>query len=199
MIILRDRGHYPTHPWAKSDTFHTHHVCEKYQIWPEVSNAFCTMVQSIAQVLYSLVLSMGADVAKIAAGGLSCFHCCPMWSFKKRMWVAISLPMGRNSIDVIKKPDVVNMITVDLKQKKVWGLKILFGCSAMGLSDPHWLGTVGTLYSTVYYSKYFIELNIDKSTQYVALWTHKRHPIPRPFGRAMECLLWVLQQKLIVL
>ena len=48
--------------------------------------------------------------------------------------------------------------------------------------------TVETLYSTIYYSKYFIELNFDKSTQYVALWTHKRHPIPRPFGRAMECL-----------
>ena len=59
--------------------------------------------------------------------------------------------------------------------------------------------TVETLYSTIYYSKYFIELNNDKSTKYVALWTHKRHPIPRPFGRAMECLLWVLQQKLIVL
>ena len=58
---------------------------------------------------------------------------------------------------------------------------------------------VETLHSTIYYSKYFIELNIDKSTQYVAFWTHKRHPIPRPFGRAMECLLWVLQQKLIVL
>ena len=59
--------------------------------------------------------------------------------------------------------------------------------------------TVETLYSTIYYSKYFIELNFDKSTEYVALWTHKRHPIPRPFGRAMECLLWVLQQKLTVL
>ena len=59
--------------------------------------------------------------------------------------------------------------------------------------------TVETLYSTIYYSKYFVELNLDKSTQYVALWTHKRHPIPRPFGRAMECLLWVFQQKLIVL
>ena len=59
--------------------------------------------------------------------------------------------------------------------------------------------TVETLYSTMYYSKYFIELNFDKSTKYVALWTHKRHPIPRPFGRAMECLLWVLQQKLTVL
>ena len=29
--------------------------------------------------------------------------------------------------------------------------------------------TVETLYSTIYYSKYFIELNFDKSTQYVAL------------------------------
>ena len=54
------------------------------------------------------------------------------------------------------------------------------------------LDTVETLYSTIYYSKYFIELNVDKSTQYVAFWTHKRHPIRRPFGRAMECLLWVL-------
>ena len=59
--------------------------------------------------------------------------------------------------------------------------------------------TVETLYSTIYYSKSFIELNFDKSTEYVALWTHKRHPIPRPFGRAMGCLLWVLQQKLTVL
>ena len=56
----------------------------------------------------------------------------------------------------------------------------------------YYLYTVETLYSTIYYSKYFIELNFDKSTYYVALWTHKRHPIPRPFGRAMECLLWVL-------
>ena len=48
-----------------------------------------------------------------------------------------------------------------------------------------------TLYSSIYYRKYFIELNFDKSTEYVALWTHKKHPIPRPFGRAMECLLWV--------
>ena len=59
--------------------------------------------------------------------------------------------------------------------------------------------TVETLYSTIYHSKYFIELNTDKSTQYGALWTQKRHYIPRPFGRAMECLLWLLQQKLIVL
>ena len=36
--------------------------------------------------------------------------------------------------------------------------------------------TVETLYSKIYYSKYFIELHIGKSTQYVALWTHKRHP-----------------------
>ena len=39
--------------------------------------------------------------------------------------------------------------------------------------------TVETLYSTIYYDKYFIELNIDKSTQNVAIWTHKRHSIPR--------------------
>ena len=72
-------------------------------------------------------------------------------------------------------------------------------CWASCETAPNHAGTVETLYNTIYYSKYFIELNFDKSTQYVALWTHKRHPIPRPFGRAMECLLWVLEQKLIVL
>ena len=40
----------------------------------------------------------------------------------------------------------------------------------------HVMDKVETLYSTIYYNKYFIELNFDKSTQYVALWTHKRHP-----------------------
>ena len=43
------------------------------------------------------------------------------------------------------------------------------------------IDTVETLYSTIYYSKSFIELNIDKSTQYVALWTHKRQPHTSPF------------------
>ena len=87
-----------------------------------------------------------------------------------------------------------------------WG-DVTVGKKIIFRSSPLWhfrrrLGaaiTVETLYSTIYYSKYFIELNFDKSTQYVALWTHKRHPIPRPFGRAMECLLWVLQQKFTVL
>ena len=74
------------------------------------------------------------------------------------------------------------------------------GCAESKCYSPKPLrNTVETLYNTIYNRKYFIELNIDKSTQYVALWTHKKHPIPRPFGRAMECLLWVLQQKLIVL
>ena len=37
------------------------------------------------------------------------------------------------------------------------------------LSTPDDDYTVETLYSTIYYNKYFIELHIDKSTQYVAL------------------------------
>ena len=35
-----------------------------------------------------------------------------------------------------------------------------------------------TLYSTIYYSKYFIELNIDKSTQYVAFELKTPHTSP---------------------
>ena len=42
--------------------------------------------------------------------------------------------------------------------------------------------TVETLYSTIYYSKYFIELNFDKSTQYVALWTHNMLPFRASYG-----------------
>ena len=93
----------------------------------------------------------------------------------------------------------------DRRQKKGHEYNLIHFChfwkSAIYSSMCHSIicNTVETLYSTIYYSKYFIELNIDKSTQYVALWTHKTHPIPRPFGRAMECLLWVFQQKLIVL
>ena len=30
-------------------------------------------------------------------------------------------------------------------------------------------------------------------------WTHKWHPIPRPHGRAMGCLLWVFERKLTAL
>ena len=89
------------------------------------------------------------------------------------------------------------------KELLVWDIKFIVTSICSKVSQLLYkivvCDTVETLYSTIYYSKYFIELNIDKSTQYVALWTHKRHPIPRPFGRAMECLLWVLQQKLIVL
>ena len=42
--------------------------------------------------------------------------------------------------------------------------------------------TVETLYSTIYYSKYFVQLNIDKSTQYVALWTHNMLPFRASYG-----------------
>ena len=50
------------------------------------------------------------------------------------------------------------------------------------VAKPWKLHTVETLYSTIYYSKYFIELNFDKSTYYVALWTHKRHPFRASYG-----------------
>ena len=50
--------------------------------------------------------------------------------------------------------------------------------------DVLWVGpfsgyfsdTVETLYSTIYYSKYFIELNNDKSTQYVPFELTKDTP-----------------------
>ena len=41
--------------------------------------------------------------------------------------------------------------------------------------------TVETLYSTIYYSKCFIELNFDKSTQYVALLNSQKAPHTSPF------------------
>ena len=45
------------------------------------------------------------------------------------------------------------------------------------LNHCHVIDTVETLYSTIYYSKYFIELNFDKSTQYVALWTRASYGV----------------------
>ena len=47
--------------------------------------------------------------------------------------------------------------------------------------DIHVPCTVETLYSTIYYNEYFTELNFDKFTQYVALWTHKKTPHTSPF------------------
>ena len=46
-------------------------------------------------------------------------------------------------------------------------------CRLLPVLDLPCTNTVETFYNTIYYSKYFIELNFDKSTQYVALWTHK--------------------------
>ena len=40
-------------------------------------------------------------------------------------------------------------------------------CENYGINIENY--TVETLYSTIYYSKYFIQFHIDKSTQYVAL------------------------------
>ena len=94
--------------------------------------------------------------------------------------------------------DSKNLTGICTKSKISWTEKSV-NKALVTLTVQSFAYTVETLYSTIYYSKYFIELNFDKSTQYVALWTHKRHPIPRPFGRAMECLLWVLQQKLTML
>ena len=59
-----------------------------------------------------------------------------------------------------------------IAQHKTVVTPVLKHLSYISLVWSHW-NTVETLYSTIYYSKYFIELNFDKSTQYVALWTHK--------------------------
>ena len=66
----------------------------------------------------------------------------------------------------------------------------------------NWSSTIHTvepLYNTVHYRRYKIYYNIDRCRIWIRLWTHKRHPIPRPYGRAMGCLLWVFWWKTIVL
>ena len=45
--------------------------------------------------------------------------------------------------------------------------------------------TVEPLYNTIYYARYHIQRDIDKCTVLLRLCTHKRHSIPRPYGRAM--------------
>ena len=125
----------------------------------------------------------------------------PQWLYKLwpgvchiMAWNWVNIGSGNGLLSDSKKPLLEHMLT-----NHQWGFVVLNWGRFQRICSRYLWYTVETLYNTIYYSKYFIELNFDKSTQYVALWTHKRHPIPRPFGRAMECLLWVLQQKLTVL
>ena len=56
-----------------------------------------------------------------------------------------------------------------MKQNTSTGKQGTFKSLAYGKRGCEFKCTVETLYSTIYYSKYVIELNFDKSTQYVAL------------------------------
>ena len=46
---------------------------------------------------------------------------------------------------------------------------------------------------------YRIQHCSDWIRTYIRVWTHKRHPIPHPYGWAMGCLLWEIVRKLTVL
>ena len=147
-----------------------------------ISNAFSLMKIYEFQLKFHWSLFLRVQLT-ISQHGLAPSHCLnPYWLVYWYIYVSLGL-------------DELTKNFVSIAHLRPASLEAKIGAMCFALDQ----GTVETLYSTIYYSKYFIELNFDKSTQYVALWTHKRHPIPRPFGRAMECLLWVLQQKLIVL
>ena len=70
------------------------------------------------------------------------------------------------------------------------------------------VNTVETLYSTIYYNKYFIELHIDKSTQYVALsgelWSvfyeffNRNWSCYKGFLLYDACILWQMGMCLVI-
>ena len=99
-------------------------------------------------------------------------------------WLASSdLDSSRNMVRIIGTWfRIVIHITLTIKMSD-WQELMHNSITDNPLLCRHWFRvqhttdyTVETLYSTIYLSKYFIELNNDKSTQYVALWTHKIHP-----------------------
>ena len=47
--------------------------------------------------------------------------------------------------------------------------------------------------------RYYINKYRNWSRIWIRRWIHKRHPIPRPNGRAMGCLLWIFVRKLTAL
>ena len=93
-----------------------------------------------------------------------------VWWEISQIWIEYIKPIGQMSEVFLQKCNTAKM---QLKKYSPNKSAIFFRLQCI---------KVETLYSTIYYSKHFIELNIDKSTQYVAIGTHKRHPIPRPFG-----------------
>ena len=47
--------------------------------------------------------------------------------------------------------------------------------------------------------RYFINNYRNRGRILIRCWIHKIHPIPRPNGRAMGCLLWIFVRKLTAL
>ena len=47
--------------------------------------------------------------------------------------------------------------------------------------------------------RYCIKVCWNWGTISIKCWIHKRHPIPRPLGRDMGCLLWIFLRKLTAL
>ena len=61
------------------------------------------------------------------------------------------------------------------------------------------LGAVITRSNITNIKRYFKKHFSDWGITYIRTWTHKRHLISRPKGRAMECLLWRFSRKLTAL
>ena len=58
------------------------------------------------------------------------FHCCPLWLFRGRIWVAISLLMTHDTKNATKIKISCCEHNYDwFETEKVWGLIISFGCT----------------------------------------------------------------------
>ena len=65
------------------------------------------------------------------------------------------------------------------------------------------IGTISIQSSAVITRSNIVRYNINNYRNWcrisIRCWDYKRHPIPRPNGRAMGCLLWIFVRKLTAL
>ena len=91
-----------------------------------------------------------------------------------------------------KHKEICLIFMLNLNLKKLVHDNIYFSWMMFPVFCSTWTGnTEEPLYNTIYYARYHIQHAIDKCTVLLRLCTKKRHSIPRPYVRAMECLLWV--------
>ena len=112
-----------------------------------------------------------------------CIASCTFYlSFAPWQW---GWPVGYKNIDHINQLWTDDIIT--LKQSATKPFPFLM-----------WY-TIQTPHNMVYFTMIFHTIYNEKCRIQIRPWTHKKHCLPRPHRRAMECHLWLFWRKLTML